>query len=120
MDGDVQEVSPLDAAWQTLQEWRGLREGHTLRAALSSTSPCSRRLTAPLNWFRSGGHASRVRQNTALTSFVAWFGGAKRAAEPGCCTCRGGRQACGLPSPAKVSAALGALASHCSQYGSVV
>ena len=55
---------------------------------------------------RSGGHASRVRQNAALTSFAAWFGNALRAAEPGCCTCRGGRQACGSPSPAQVSAAL--------------
>ncbi len=56
---------------------------------------------------RSGGHASRVRQNAALTSFAAWFGNALRAAEPGCFTCRGGRQAFGSPSPAQVSAALG-------------
>jgi hypothetical protein len=48
----------------------------------------------------------RVRQNVALTSFAAWFGSALRAAEPGCFTCRGGRQACGLPSPAQVSAAI--------------
>jgi hypothetical protein len=34
----------------------------------------------------SGGHAPHVRQNAALTSFAAWFGGAKRAAEPGCFT----------------------------------
>ena len=54
----------------------------------------------------SGGHAPRVRQNAALTSFAAWFGSALRAAEPGCFTCRGGRQAFGLPSPAQVSAAL--------------
>ena len=46
------------------------------------------------------------RQNAALTSFAAWFGSALRAAEPGCFTCRGGRQAFGLPSPAQVSAAL--------------
>ena len=39
--------------------------------------------------------------------FAAWFGSALRAAEPGCFTCHGGRQACGLPSPAQVSAALG-------------
>jgi hypothetical protein len=56
---------------------------------------------------RSGGHASRVRQNAALTSFAAWFGNALRAAEPGCFTCRGGRQAFGSPSPAQVSAAFG-------------
>ena len=56
---------------------------------------------------RSGGHASRVRQNAALTSFAAWFGHALRAAEPSCFTCHGGRQACGLPSPAQVSAAFG-------------
>ncbi len=31
-----------------------------------------------------------------------------RPAEPGCFTCRGGRQACGSLSPAQVSAALGA------------
>ena len=43
-----------------------------------------------------------------LTSFAAWLGNALRAAEPGCCTCRGGRQACGLPSSTQVSAALGA------------
>jgi hypothetical protein len=55
---------------------------------------------------RSGGHAPRVRQNAALTSFAAWFGIALRAAEPGCFTCRGGRQAFGSPSPAQVSAAL--------------
>jgi hypothetical protein len=55
---------------------------------------------------RSGGHAARVRPNAALTSFAAWFGNALRAAEPGCFTCRGGRQAFGLPSPAQVSAAL--------------
>jgi hypothetical protein len=61
----------------------------------------------PLNPGRSGGHATRVRQNAALTSFAAWFGNALRAAEPGCFTCRGGRQACGLPSPAQVSAAFG-------------
>jgi hypothetical protein len=42
-----------------------------------------------------------------LTSFAAWFGFALRAAEPGCFTCRGGRQAFGLPSPAQVSAAFG-------------
>jgi hypothetical protein len=40
-DGDVQEVSPLDAAWQTLQPWPGLREDHRLRAALSSTKAWS-------------------------------------------------------------------------------
>ena len=56
---------------------------------------------------RSGGHASRVRQNAALTSFAAWFGFALRAAEPGCFTCHGGRQAFGSPPPAQVSAALG-------------
>ena len=56
---------------------------------------------------RSGGHASRVRPNAALTSFAAWFGNALRAAEPGCFTCRGGRQAFGSPSPAQVSAAFG-------------
>ena len=55
---------------------------------------------------RSGGHAARVRQNAALTSFAAWFGFTLRAAEPGCFTCRGGRQAFGSPSPAQVSAAL--------------
>ena len=49
----------------------------------------------------------RVRPNAALTSFAAWFGTALRAAEPGCFTFRGGRQACGSPSPAQVSAALG-------------
>ena len=43
----------------------------------------------------------------ALTSFAAWFGNALRAAEPGCFTCRGGRQAFGSPSPAQVSAAFG-------------
>src|SRR6058998_2013517 len=58
---------------------------------------------------RSGGHAARVRQNAALTSFAAWFGNALRAAEPGCFTCRGGRQAFGSPSPAQVSAALGSV-----------
>jgi hypothetical protein len=47
------------------------------------------------------------RQNAALTSFAAWFGHALRAAEPGCFTCRGGRQAFGSPSPAQVSAAFG-------------
>jgi len=57
---------------------------------------------------RSGGHASHVRQNAALTSFAACFGIALRAAEPGCFTCHGGRQASGLPSPAQVSAALDA------------
>jgi hypothetical protein len=56
---------------------------------------------------RSGGHAARARQNAALTAFAAWFGYALRAAEPGSCTCRGGRQACGLPSPTQVSAAFG-------------
>jgi len=61
---------------------------------------------------RSGGHAPRVRQNAALTSFAAWFGSALRAAEPGCFTCRGGRQAFGSPSPAQVSAALGGLVGH--------
>ena len=55
---------------------------------------------------RSGGHAARVRPNAALTSFAAWFGNVLRAAEPGCFTCRGGRQAFGSPSPAQVSAAL--------------
>src|SRR5207342_684552 len=63
---------------------------------------------APDAW-RSGGHAARVRPNAALTSFAAWFGNALRAAEPGCFTCRGGRQAFGLPSPAQVSAALGGI-----------
>jgi hypothetical protein len=48
----------------------------------------------------------RVRQNAALTSFAAWFGHALHAAEPGCFTCRSGRQAFGSPSPAQVSAAL--------------
>src|SRR5262249_20265694 len=57
----------------------------------------------------SGGHAPRVRQNAALTSFAAWFGSALRAAEPGCFTCRGGRQAFGSPSPAPVSAGLAGL-----------
>jgi hypothetical protein len=33
-------------------------------------------------------------------------------AEPGCFTCRGGRQAFGSPSPAQVSAALGATPIH--------
>src|SRR5882724_2990362 len=56
--------------------------------------------------WHSGGHASRARQNAALTSFAAWFGNALRAAEPGCFTCRGGPQAFGSPSPAQVSAAL--------------
>ena len=46
------------------------------------------------------------RPNAALTSFAAWFGNALRAAEPGCCTCRGGLQAFGSPSPAQVSAPL--------------
>ena len=55
----------------------------------------------------SGGHAARVRPNAALTSFAAWFGNALRAAEPGCFTYRGGRQAFGSPSPAQVSAAFG-------------
>src|SRR5215471_18187920 len=67
----------------------------------------TRRSSAAHAW-RSGGHAPRVRQNAALTSFAAWFGNALRAAEPGCFTCRGGRQAFGSPSPAQVSAALGA------------
>ena len=61
----------------------------------------------PLSIGRSGGHATRVRQNAALTSFAAWFGNALRAAEPGCFTCHGDHQAFGLPSPAQVSAALG-------------
>jgi hypothetical protein len=34
-------------------------------------------------------------------------------AEPGCFTCRGGRQAFGLPSPALVSAALDVLRRGC-------
>ena len=67
------------------------------------TVACGSRSLSP---GRSGGHAARVRQNAALTSFAAWFGNALRAAEPGCFTCRGGRQAFGLPSPAQVSAAL--------------
>ena len=66
---------------------------------------------------RSGGHASRVRQNAALTSFAAWFGSALRAAEPGCFTCRGGRQAFGSPSPAQVSAAFG-IQSYCVSHKS--
>ena len=60
---------------------------------------------------RSGGHAARVRPNAALTSFAAWFGNALRAAEPGCFTCHGGRQAFGLPSPAQVSASVRELSS---------
>ena len=62
-------------------------------ARLGLTNACRRRLTAA--------------PERALTSFAAWFGNALRAAEPGCFTCRGGRQACGSPSPAQVSAALG-------------
>jgi hypothetical protein len=46
-DGDVQEVSSLETAWQTLQEWLGLREGLKLRGALSSTTACSVRRFAP-------------------------------------------------------------------------
>ena len=45
------------------------------------------RRTDRRNWpdipWGSGGHAARVRQNAALTSFAAWFGNALRAAEPG-------------------------------------
>ena len=65
------------------------------------------RLWAAAHREHSGGHASRVRPNAALTSFAAWFSNALRAAEPGCFTCRGGRQAFGSPSPAQVSAAFG-------------
>jgi hypothetical protein len=42
--------------------------------------PFTGRLIAAGERLRSGGHASRVRQNAALTSFVAWFGHALRAA----------------------------------------
>ena len=55
---------------------------------------------------RSGGHASRVRQNAALTSFAAWFAPPSRR-RTRLLHLRGGRQACGLPSPAQVSAAFG-------------
>ena len=70
-------------------------------------APASLRPLGAAHRQRSGGHAPRVRPNAALTAFAAWFGTARRAAEPGCCTCHGGRQAFGLPSPAQVSAALG-------------
>jgi hypothetical protein len=40
-------------------------------------------------------------------------------AEPGCFTCRGGRQAFGSPSPAQVSAAFGRLSHHLEAYSSV-
>ena len=56
---------------------------------------------------RHPADALRAANCAALTSFAAWFGNALRAAEPGCFTCRGGRQACSSPSPAQVSAALG-------------
>src|ERR671919_200385 len=89
-----------------------------LRGALSSTTAWSGRPTAQARcigvalylWAaahreHSGGRAPLVRPNAALTSFAAWFRRAERAPEPGYFTCRGGRQACGLPSPAQVSAA---------------
>ena len=67
---------------------------------------------------RSGGHAARVRPNAALTAFAAWFGNALRAAEPGCLGSRGGRQACGSPSPVQVSAALARLSEAKGHVGS--
>ena len=89
---------------------------HSRRSPLDKQDSCSAPASLPLpaaaDARRSGGHAAHVRQNAALTSFAAWFGNALRAAEPGCFTCRGGRQAFGSPSPAQVSAAFGYFRGH--------